>query len=83
MGSPGPPPPADPVLDLAGAPRQQKTLRKPAIATDEFIMAYAVIGLVKTQVDQGEWAARAALEILKGKKPSDIPEGRTAGARPT
>jgi ABC-type uncharacterized transport system substrate-binding protein len=47
--------------------------RKPVIATDDFMMPYAVFGLAKTQVEQGEWAARTALEILAGRKPGDIP----------
>jgi ABC-type uncharacterized transport system substrate-binding protein len=47
--------------------------RKPSIATDDFMMPYAVFGLAKTAVEQGEWAARTALEVLAGKKPSDIP----------
>jgi ABC-type uncharacterized transport system substrate-binding protein len=47
--------------------------RKPALATDDFMTPYAVLGLAKTQVEQGEWAARTALEILDGRKPSDIP----------
>ena len=51
-------------------------IKKPVVATDEFMMAYAVIGLVKTQLEQGEFAGRAALEILAGKKPADIPEAR-------
>jgi ABC-type uncharacterized transport system substrate-binding protein len=52
------------------------TVKKPVVATDEFMMPYAVIGLVKTQVEQGEFAARVALELLSGRKPADIPEVR-------
>jgi ABC-type uncharacterized transport system substrate-binding protein len=48
-------------------------MKKPAIATDDFMMPYAVFGLTKTAVEQGEWAARTALDILAGKKPSEIP----------
>lgn len=47
--------------------------RKPSIATDDFMTPYALIGLAKTQLEQGEWAARTALEILDGRKPSQIP----------
>jgi ABC-type uncharacterized transport system substrate-binding protein len=47
--------------------------RKPAVTTDDFMMSYALLGLTKTQVEQGEWAARTALEILDGRKPADIP----------
>ncbi len=46
--------------------------RKPVIASDDFMMPYAVFGLTKSQVEQGEWAARTALEILAGRKPSQI-----------
>jgi ABC-type uncharacterized transport system substrate-binding protein len=52
------------------------TLKKPTVATDEFMMPYALLGLVKSQVEQGEFAGRAALEILAGKKTADIPEAR-------
>jgi ABC-type uncharacterized transport system substrate-binding protein len=51
----------------------QAQTKKPSIGTDDFMMPYAVFGLTKTAVEQGEWAARTALEILGGKKPSDIP----------
>jgi ABC-type uncharacterized transport system substrate-binding protein len=47
--------------------------RKPSIATDDFMTPYALLGLTKTQLEQGEWAARTALEILDGRKPSDVP----------
>ena len=30
--------------------------RKPAIATDDFMTPYALLGLAKTQLEQGEWA---------------------------
>jgi ABC-type uncharacterized transport system substrate-binding protein len=52
------------------------TLRKPVIATDEFMMPYAVFGLVKIQAEQGEWAAVSALKILAGRKPPEIPVER-------
>ena len=51
-------------------------VKKPVVATDQFMMPSAVMGLVKTQVEQGEFAGRAALEILGGKSPADIPEAR-------
>lgn len=61
--------------------------RKPAITTDDFMMPYALLGLTKTQVEQGEWAGRTALQILDGKKPADIPvvrnRRRTAYVNPT
>jgi ABC-type uncharacterized transport system substrate-binding protein len=47
--------------------------RKPSIATDDFMTPYALIGLAKTQLEQGEWAGKTALEILDGKQPAAIP----------
>jgi len=36
-------------------------------------MCCSVLGLVKVDSEQGEWAAKTALEIIAGKAPSDIP----------
>lgn len=44
----------------------------PTITCDDFMMDYAVFGLTKIAKEQGEWSANAALEILKGKSPSQI-----------
>jgi hypothetical protein len=38
-----------------------------------WMMPYTIFGLTKVPEEHGEWAAQAALEILKGTKPSDIP----------
>ena len=48
-------------------------IRKPVVTCDDFMMPYAVFGLTKIAREQGEFAARAALEILSGKRPADIP----------
>lgn len=48
-------------------------IRKPVVTCDDFMMPYAVFGLTKVAREQGEWAARAALEILHGKRPGNIP----------
>lgn len=48
-------------------------IRKPMFTTDDFMMPYAVFGRTKVAVEQGEWAARTALEILKGTSPAAIP----------
>ncbi|MGD9503337.1 MAG: ABC transporter substrate-binding protein [Syntrophobacteraceae bacterium] len=37
------------------------------------VMPYAMVGYLKIGEEQGEWAANAALKILDGAKPSDIP----------
>jgi gluconate transporter len=47
-------------------------LRKPTVTCDDFMMQYAAFGLTKVPAEQGEWAAHAALEILKGKSPNAI-----------
>lgn len=36
-------------------------------------MPFALIGFTKVPQEQGEWAARTALDILAGKSPKDIP----------
>ena len=48
-------------------------IRKPVVTCDDFMMPYAVFGLTKVAREQGEWAARSALEILRGKRPGGIP----------
>lgn len=51
----------------------RRNIRKPVVTCDDFMMPYAVFGLTKVAREQGEWAAHAALEILHGKRPGDIP----------
>lgn len=48
-------------------------IRKPVFTCDDFMMPYAAYGLTKVAREQGEWAATAALKILRGTKPRDIP----------
>ena len=48
-------------------------LKIPAVTCDDFMMPFCVFGLTKVASEQGEWAAKTALEILSGKKPSEIP----------
>jgi ABC-type uncharacterized transport system substrate-binding protein len=50
-----------------------ETICRPVVTCDDFMIPYAVLGLVKVAREQGEWAGRAALEILAGRRPSDIP----------
>jgi ABC-type uncharacterized transport system substrate-binding protein len=47
--------------------------RVPVITCDDFMIPYAALGLVKVAREQGDWAADAALAILSGRRPSDIP----------
>lgn len=48
-------------------------IRVPVLTCDDFMMPYAVLGLTKVQSEQGEWAATAAIQILSGTSPSEIP----------
>jgi len=38
----------------------------------DFMMPYAMLGLTKVAAEQGIWAGKSALAILKGEKPSSI-----------
>lgn len=56
--------------------------RIPTGSVYDWMMPYVMLGIVKVAEEQGIWAAKSALEILKGKKPTDIPiaqnkQGRT------
>lgn len=39
----------------------------------DWMIAYSVLAMTKVSEEQGEWAAEAALAILEGAKPTDIP----------
>jgi ABC-type uncharacterized transport system substrate-binding protein len=43
------------------------------LTTHEWMMPYTILGMTKVPEEHGEWAALAALEILRGTKPTDIP----------
>ncbi len=45
----------------------------PSGAMYDFMMPYAMLGLVKVAQEQGIWSGKTALAILKGEKPSSIP----------
>jgi ABC-type uncharacterized transport system substrate-binding protein len=47
--------------------------QKLSLTNHGWMMPFSVLGLVKVPEEHGEWAALAALEILRGTKPSDIP----------
>ena len=51
----------------------EEHLEIPAITCDDFMMPYVVFGLTKVAKEQGEWAAKTALEITGGKKPAEFP----------
>ncbi|MBI9092310.1 MAG: hypothetical protein JEZ12_24105 [Desulfobacterium sp.] len=41
--------------------------------TSHSMIRYALAGTLKVSREQGEWAAKTALQILAGKSPKDIP----------
>jgi ABC-type uncharacterized transport system substrate-binding protein len=47
--------------------------RVPAFTCDDFMVPYVAFGLTKVAREQGEWAAAAALAILQGRSPAQIP----------
>jgi len=52
----------------------KQNIKVPVLASDDFMMKYAVFGLTKIAAEQGEWAAKTALDILeKAKNPDQIP----------
>jgi ABC-type uncharacterized transport system substrate-binding protein len=51
----------------------RKHVQVPVFTCDDFLMKYAVFGLTNVSREQGQWAARAALRILRGKSPARIP----------
>ena len=48
-------------------------IQVPVITCDDFMMPYCVFGMTKVASEQGEWAAKTALEILNGKSIGEIP----------
>jgi len=53
----------------------------PSGTIHEFVMPYAMLGMTKVAQEQGIWAAKTVLEILKGKAPSAIPIARNKEAK--
>lgn len=51
----------------------KQMIKNPVVTCDDFMMKYCVYGLTKVAREQGEWAAKTAMDILGGKKPADIP----------
>lgn len=44
-----------------------------SVTNHEWMMPYAILGYTKIPEEHGEWAGRAAVSILDGTKPADIP----------
>lgn len=51
----------------------EKNTKIPTGALHEWMMQYAMLGIVKMPSEYGSWAAKKALDILEGTKISDIP----------
>lgn len=51
----------------------EQNTKIPVGTTHVWLAPYALITIAKIPEEQGIWAAQAALKILKGKKPSEIP----------
>ncbi|NJN28179.1 MAG: hypothetical protein HC819_20515 [Cyclobacteriaceae bacterium] len=51
----------------------EEHIQIPVITCDDFMMPYAVFGLTKVAMEQGERAAHTALKILHGASPAEIP----------
>ncbi len=54
----------------------ENNVKVPVGVNNEWMMPYAMIGLTKVAEEQGEWSIAAALRILGGARPSDIPVER-------
>ena len=50
-----------------------QNIKVPIITCDDFMMPYCVFGMTKVASEQGEWAAKTALEVLEGKSIGEIP----------
>lgn len=50
-----------------------KWIKIPTGTTYSWMTDYAMISIIKSEKEQGEWAANAAIKILKGTPPSEIP----------
>jgi len=46
---------------------------KLTVTSHDWMMPFSTIGFTKIPQEHGEWAAQTAIEILKGKSPSEIP----------
>jgi len=51
----------------------EENIRVPVFTCDDFMLQFASFGLTKIAAEQGEWAGKTALELMKAKNPEDIP----------
>jgi ABC-type uncharacterized transport system substrate-binding protein len=54
----------------------RRHIKVPVVTCEDFMIPYAVLGITQVSKEQGEWAAEAAKQILKGTSPSQIPVSR-------
>jgi ABC-type uncharacterized transport system substrate-binding protein len=47
--------------------------RQLSVTNHEWMMPFTILGLTKIPAEHGEWAGKAALAILNGTKPTEIP----------
>lgn len=60
--------------DVADAKKfVEENITVPTGAIYTWMMPYSLVGLTVRGEEQGEWSAKAALRILDGEKPADIP----------
>ncbi len=50
-----------------------RNAKKLTVTNHDWMMPFSTIGFTKIPQEHGEWAARTAIEILKGKSPGEIP----------
>jgi hypothetical protein len=53
----------------------------PSGTIHEFLMPFAMLGMTKVATEQGVWAGKAALDIMRGKSPEAIPIARNREAK--
>jgi ABC-type uncharacterized transport system substrate-binding protein len=56
-------------LAIAG---MMKSTRRLSVTNHGWMMPYTILGMTKVSREQGEWAAKTAIKILGGQKPSQI-----------
>lgn len=54
----------------------EENIRVPVFTCEDFMMAYAVIGVTKIAAEHGVWAAEVTKKILSGSPPEDFPVAR-------
>ena len=59
----------------------QLNTRIPTGTTNEWVMKYSLIGLIKIPEEHGEWAVETAEKILSGILPKNIPIERSKKGR--